>query len=175
MGVMVEPTQPSAHASLDSFEGFFRAEFAAVARTAGLIVRDPGVGEELAQEAFSRLYQRWSKMTSQAHARNFLYKVAINLGRSHLRKHRRVHVGSVPMGIVSDPSTMSADLIAVARALEGLSSRQRACVVLIDYAGHDARSAAQILRTSESTVRVHLFRARRALREALQESENPDE
>ena len=102
-----------------------------------------------------------------------MYKVAINLARSHLRKHRRVQVGLVPAVTVADPAMASTDLIAIARALEALPPRQRACVVLIDYTGHDARSAARILRTTESTVRVHLFRARRALREALTESEEP--
>jgi DNA-directed RNA polymerase specialized sigma24 family protein len=40
-------------------------------------------------------------------------------------------------------------------------------VVLIDYADMDAAAAAAILRIRESTIRVHLMRGRRALRETF--------
>ena len=46
--------------------------------------------QELAQEAFVRALQRWGDLESDEHARNFVYKVAINLARSHMRKYARV-------------------------------------------------------------------------------------
>jgi len=72
------------------FDSFFRTHFERVARAAALVARDPGTGQELAQEAFARLFERWKDMGSEDHARNFAYKVAINLAKSHLRKHLRV-------------------------------------------------------------------------------------
>jgi DNA-directed RNA polymerase specialized sigma24 family protein len=71
------------------FDPFFHANFVTVARAAALVARDEGVGQEVAQEAFVRALQRWSDMASTDHARNFVYKVALNLARSHLRKHGR--------------------------------------------------------------------------------------
>src|SRR5439155_4896994 len=72
------------------FDSFFRAHFERVARAAALVARDPGTGQDLAQEAFAKLFERWSEMESEDHARNFAYKVAVNLAKSHLRKHLRV-------------------------------------------------------------------------------------
>jgi hypothetical protein len=43
------------------FEPFFRQTFPGVARAAALVARDAGTGQELAQEAFFRLYERWSR------------------------------------------------------------------------------------------------------------------
>jgi RNA polymerase sigma factor (sigma-70 family) len=161
-GVTVEQTT--------DFDSFFRAHFGRVARAGALVARDPGTGQDLAQEAFARLFERWASMASEDHARNFVYKVAINLARSHLRKHLRVSLmglwRSDEPGSV-DPATRSDDWLQVADALGTLSPRQRACVVLVDYADMDAAGAARVLGTRAGTVRVHLMRGRRALRERL--------
>src|SRR4051794_21990681 len=74
----------------EDFDSFFRSHFERGARAAPLVARDPGTGQDLAQEAFARLFERWGDMDSEDHARNFAYKVAINLAKSHLRKHLRV-------------------------------------------------------------------------------------
>jgi RNA polymerase sigma-70 factor (ECF subfamily) len=152
------------------FDSFFRAHFERVARAAALITRDAGTGQDLAQEAFARLFERWSDMNSEDHARNFAYRVAINLARSHLRKHLRVFLYGLrrsdePRG--PDPVARSDDWLQVAEALRALSARQRACVVLVDYADMDAAGAARVLGVGAGTVRAHLMRGRRALRERL--------
>lgn len=51
-----------------SFDDFFRSNFAAVARSAALVARDPGTGQDAAQEAFARLFGRWSDMNDEEHA-----------------------------------------------------------------------------------------------------------
>lgn len=155
---------------LGDFDAFFHANFERVARTAAFVTRDAGTGQDLAQEAFTRLLERWNEMTSEDHARNFAYRVAINLARSHLRKHARVFLYGLHQrdDISAESSTASSDdWFEVVRALGTLSSRQRTCVVLVDYADMDAAGAATVLGLSPATVRVHVMRGRRALREAL--------
>jgi RNA polymerase sigma-70 factor, ECF subfamily len=152
------------------FDSFFRTHFERVARAAALVVRDPWTGQELAQEAFARLFERWGDMDSEDHARNFAYQVAINLARSHMRKHVRVSLFGLrrseePWG--ADAASRSDDWLQVADALRALSPRQRACVVLVDYADMDTAGAARVLGMGAGTVRVHLMRGRRALRESL--------
>jgi RNA polymerase sigma factor (sigma-70 family) len=66
-----------------------------------------------------------------------------------------------------DEGDRTADRITLARAIEGLSARQRVCVALVDYAGFDADAAADLLGLRASTIRVHLSRARRTLAERL--------
>lgn len=156
---------------LEDFDSFFHANFERVARAAAFVTRDAGTGQDLAQEAFTRLLERWSEMTSADHARNFAYRVAINLARSHLRKHVRVFLYGLrqrdEVGPTRNSTASSDDWLDVAQALGALSPRQRACVVLVDYADMDAAGAASVLGLSPATVRVHVMRGRRALREGL--------
>jgi RNA polymerase sigma factor (sigma-70 family) len=154
----------------EDFDTFFRTLFPGVARAAALVARDPSTGQDLAQEAFARLYQRWHDMASLDHARNFVFRVAINLARSHVRKRLRLSLfGSTHPGeaVMSDPSARSDDWMMIAEALGALSPRQRACVVMVDYVDMDAGSVAKLLGMGAGTVRVHLMRGRRALRETL--------
>lgn len=118
-----------------------------------------------------RLYQRWETMDSEEDARNFVYRSMTNLARSHLRKHRRTRVGDTPDAVEPDPATYATDRMAVEHVLKRLSQRQRTCIVLVDFVGYDSNAVATMLRTSDTTVRVHLFRIRRAIREALNPTE----
>ena len=160
---------------LEDFDMFYRTTFPGVARAAALVARDPGTGQDLAQEAFFRLYERWTSMRTDEHARRFAYRVAINLARSHLRKHLRIRLsGLEPRGgdvAVSLPSAWGD----IADALGALSPRQRASVVLVDYVGFNAAEAGDVMRISAGTVRAHLMRGRRALRQALGPSEAESE
>jgi RNA polymerase sigma factor (sigma-70 family) len=148
-----------------AFEAFFRAHFVPMARAAGLVVGDFSTGEEIAQEAFARLYGRWDSLQSEGHARNFGFKVALNLARSHLR--RRARHGR-PAGRASevmwpDHERATESRLVIRDALAGLSPRQRASVVLVDYVGLDAVTAARVLGLRASTIRVHLARGRKTL------------
>jgi RNA polymerase sigma factor (sigma-70 family) len=160
------------------FDPFFHAHFEKVARAAALVTRDAAAGQDLAQEAFMRLLERWGTMESDDHARNFAYKVAVNLARSHLRKHGRLSLyglrGPDAPG-TANPTGPSDAWLGMTQALGALSPRQRACVVLVDYVDLDAAAAAGVLGMSASTVRVHLMRGRRALREALGMTQKEDE
>lgn len=152
-----------------AFEPFFRANFAKVAKTAALIAGDAGSGQDLAQEAFLSLYESWDGLTSEEHARNFVYKVAINRARSSLRRIRRLvplgpdHAEQVPAPNV-EPSGERLDVIG---ALARLPHRQRACVVLVDLEDMDSVTVGLLLGISANTVRVHLMRGRTALRGML--------
>lgn len=150
------------------FDAFFRDTFVPVARAAALVSRDFGVGQEVAQEAFARLYERWPRIESAEHARRFAYRVAINLARSHLRKHLRVTLSGLdPSPRVQRTQPGVDEWVSLRDALGKISPRQRAVVVLIDYVGMDAAEAAEILRIASGTVRAHLMRGRRALRRSL--------
>lgn len=45
-----------------NFDTCFRELFPRVARTAALVSRDPGLGPDVAQEAFARLFERWDRI-----------------------------------------------------------------------------------------------------------------
>jgi RNA polymerase sigma factor (sigma-70 family) len=58
------------------------------------------------------------------------------------------------------------------RALGRLPAKQRASVVLADYAGWSHREIAAALGSTTSAVGVHVHRARRRLRELLEGSDD---
>lgn len=156
------------------FEECFRRDYPVVARASMLVVGDSDLGREIAQESFTRLYQHLERMRSLDHARRFAFKVALNLARSHLRSNRRIGLfGLSPStrphdGAIKHEDADATDRMVIRDALSQLSPRQRACLVLVDYAGFDATSTAQILRIRPSTVHVHLARGRRLLRIELE-------
>jgi RNA polymerase sigma factor (sigma-70 family) len=154
-------------ATLD-FDECFRDLFPGVARAAALVARDRQLGPDIAQEAFARLYERWDRIESHDHARNFAYRVAVNLARSHMRRRIAAPFGlSGPEYATPDSTGSSAAWLDAVSALGHLSPKQRACIVLVDYADLDAASVSAVLGMAEATVRVHLLRGRRALRARL--------
>jgi RNA polymerase sigma factor (sigma-70 family) len=170
-GVRTIRSVPEPEAPRLEFEAFFREWFPPLARAMALIVRDLEHGRDIAQEGFARLYATWPRIGSAEHARNFVFRASINLARSHLRRRRPLELiglGRTELfGSISDTSDVSEDRMLLAEALSTLSRRQRECVVLVDYLGHDAGSAGQILDLAPATVRVHLARGRAQLRTHL--------
>jgi RNA polymerase sigma factor (sigma-70 family) len=79
------------------------------------------------------------------------------------RRHASEDAGADP----SDPETATTERLIVLDALGALSPRQRACVVLVDYADLETSVAASVLGMAQATVRVHLRRGRAKLRERL--------
>jgi RNA polymerase sigma factor (sigma-70 family) len=170
MEIEAEP-RAVAGTEIGGFDAFFRAHFPGVARAAALVGRDISLGPDLAQEAFERLYPRWNEMTSTEHARNFVYRVAVNLARSYVRQRLRwdhlIARWRRDPEVEPDPAASTAAWVDVVEALGHLSPRQRACVVLVDYADLGPEEVAAALGMRASTVRVHLTRGRRALRQRL--------
>jgi RNA polymerase sigma-70 factor (ECF subfamily) len=76
----------SADVALD-IEALFRARFDRVARVIARVVRDPARAEELAVEAFVRLWRAPRAHTPQAEA--WLYRTAVRLGLDELRRQTR--------------------------------------------------------------------------------------
>lgn len=155
--------EPSRTVRAPRFDDFFRGAFPAVARAMGLTVRDFELGQDVAQEAFTKLFRKWDTIESEAHAANFVYRVALNLARSHWRREAvRRRSGGLPTEV--RPANGSPDdRLTLLEALAGLSGRQRACVALVDYVGFDSSEAGRVLGMRPSTVRVHLTRGRRLL------------
>ncbi len=150
------------------FDDCFRDLFPGVARAAALVARDRQLGPDIAQEAFARLFERWDRIQDRDHARNFAYRVAVNLAKSHLRRRMAAPFGlSGPEQSTRDTTEPSAAWLDAVVALGDLSPKQRACIVLVDYADLDAASTSAVLGMAEATVRVHLLRGRRALRARL--------
>ncbi|HJV04838.1 MAG TPA: sigma-70 family RNA polymerase sigma factor [Actinomycetota bacterium] len=141
------------------FSWMFREEYPAVVRTAYLILGDRAAAEDVAQEAFIRLYARWAKVSRYERPGAWVRRVAIRLaGRA--RRARRITLAltedrSVGQILPSDPDLQ--------RALLALPPNQRAAVVLHYLEGRPVAEVAEILGCATPTARVHLHRARKRL------------
>lgn len=151
------------------FEAFFRAHHADVFACFRLLARDAADAEEIAQEAFLRVWQRWDRVAAMDRPDGYLYRCAMNVWRSRRRRAavalrrlgRRVPATDAPTG-GGVPAADDRD--AVIRALAGLSPRQRAAFVLTEGLDLTSEEAGEAMGIAASTVRVQLARAREALR-----------
>ena len=155
-------------ADREGFERFFRARYARLVRACALVTLDEAAAEEIAAEAFSRLWPRWGQIRSDDHAGGYVYTTAMRLcSRRRVRIHREVVGDPTDRPSGRDEASVALDRRVVFDALARLSLRQRQAVTLRDWAGFETDEVASMLGMSPSTVRVHLARGRAALRERL--------
>ena len=162
--LVVVPTDSVVDRTAASFEGFFEAHKGELYGTLCLITRDRHEAEDLTQDAFVRVFERWDRVRAMDDPRAYLYRTAMNAMRS---RYRRAKVAARRAVGGSEPDDAFAEIDAVdatVRALATLSPRQRAAIILTDLLGYPSEDAARILGIRAATLRVHTSRARSALK-----------
>ena len=168
---------PSATATIDAssfheddppdFEEFFLEHRLQLFRTLWLIVRNRQEAEEIMQEAFVRVWERWPRVSTHPDPPDYLYRTALNVYRHRMRRAAvalRRGIGAVP---TDDELEAIEQREVVVTALAALTPRERAAVVLMDALGFASVDAARALGVRPSTVRVLARRGRTKLREEL--------
>jgi RNA polymerase sigma factor (sigma-70 family) len=152
------------------FEAFYAGHLPRVVRACALVLLDRAEAEDVAAEAFARLWSHWGQIRGEDHAGGYVFKTAMRLCSKRRHRASREVLGEVPEhgAATGDPDARRA----VMAALAELPLRQRQSVVLRDWAGFGTGEVAAMLGSKESTVRVHLTRGRAALRAALSVEEN---
>jgi RNA polymerase sigma factor (sigma-70 family) len=145
------------------FETFFRDEHERLFRALWLLVRDREEAEEVMQDAFLRLWERWDQVSARPDPVAYLYRTAMNAWRSRLRRAAVAARKVVHPQRRSDEMTDVEERDVVVRALAGLSTRQRAAVVLMDVLDLSSERAGAALGIRPVTVRVLAARGRAAL------------
>jgi RNA polymerase sigma factor (sigma-70 family) len=161
------------------FAWFFRAEYPQVVRTLSLTLRNPSAAEDLAQEAFLRLHQHWSKVYRYDRPDAWVRRVALNLAASHARREgRRSTLERLALaGRAADreSDTSLDDFPTVERvrdALLSLPHTQRALIVLYYYEDRPIAEAGELVGLTTGSAKVALHRARRRLALALGASDS---
>jgi RNA polymerase sigma factor (sigma-70 family) len=154
---------------VDSFEEFFNREKGELFGALALVTRNRHEAEELAQDAFVRLFERWDRVREMDDPRGYLYRTAMNAFRSRYR--RAVLAARRGVGLIRPDDDIAAvdARDAAVRALATLSPRQRAAVVLVDLLGFPSEEAARVLGIRASTVRMHTSRAHALLKETMRD------
>lgn len=144
------------------FEEFFRASWPGAVRLASFLTQDRTAGEEIAQEAFARMYPSWgSALVPEAYLRTTIVNRSANW-RRHARVHRaklQLLAGPTAVEARSDIPAGNPTLDRLADAVTGLPFRQRAVVVLRYHLGLSELEIAEALGCRPGTVKSLASRA----------------
>lgn len=146
-----------------SFEGFFEAERVKLFRMLCAVTGNRHEAEELTQDAFLAVWERWDRVEAMEDPVGYLYRTAMNAFR---KRYRRAKVAArKALGLVSSQDAYEAvDARSVlAQVLDALSPRQRAAIVVTELLDYSAEEAGSLLGIKASTVRALAFQARKAL------------
>jgi RNA polymerase sigma-70 factor (ECF subfamily) len=154
-------TQDPSATGVRDFDAFFDKEYTPLLRLMFAMTGNLVEAEELAQEAMTRALERWDRVSAMASPAGYVYRTAVNLNRSRLRRLARPLRWSRESELSSDADpevigTLVAALVALPRG-------QREAVLLVEWLGLDAREAGQILGISPSSVRSRVHRAKASL------------
>lgn len=134
-------------------------------RIAVSLLRDPGLAEDVAQEACATIARSLPTLKNVAGFAAWSYRIVVNAAITTAR--RRPRMQALESAVDPAPTVDPSDAMDLHAALARLTVVQRAVVVLHYYAGFDSREIAAATSMPASTVRFHLMLARRALRSAL--------
>jgi RNA polymerase sigma-70 factor (ECF subfamily) len=145
-----------------AFEDFYLATFSDLAGYGWSLTGDPHLGDELAQEALTRVYARWALLREP---RPYAYRIVTNLARDLWSRTSRELLGdSGPESAVLDPDSSLLD------AVRRLDPRLRDVVLLHYFADLPLAEIAHALRRPLGTVKRRLHEARAALALSLEDT-----
>ena len=150
-----------------TFEAFFERLHGDLFAALWLITRNRHEAEELGQDAFLRLWERWDRVAAMDDPDGYLYRTAMNAFRSRARR------ASLALRRIGRASPVDDALAGVERremlvqALASLTPRERAAVVLTDVLGYSSEEAGRWLHIKPVTVRVLASRGRGRLRQEV--------
>lgn len=153
------------------FEEFFRAHHRRLLGTLCLVSGDVAESEELTQEAFVRVWERWDRLQGHPNPAGYLYRTAFNLRRDRLRRLRRAARRLAGLETAEDAFARVEASTDLAAAIRRLTPRQRAALVLTDLLELSSPEAAKLLGVRPATVRVLGAQARGALRAEMEDSD----
>jgi RNA polymerase sigma factor (sigma-70 family) len=137
--VDASPETPPADAP--GFEAFFETEYPRLARAMYLVTGNAQEAEEVAQDSFLAVWERWDRVSAMDDPTGYVYRTAMNRFRSRLRRAARAARRIVGTAEGRDAFADVDERDAVARALAALTPRQRAAVVLTESLASQGRAA----------------------------------
>lgn len=161
-----------------AFDELLRCYERRVLMTAWRLLGSKEDAQDAAQEVFLRLYRHLHRVDPQRPLLPWLYRMTVNVCHDLHRKRRRE--AAIPVEEV-DPASMTADPAGeiaraeqkrmVAAALQTLTEKERAAVVLRDIQGLATSEVAGILGSSETTVRSQICSARVKIKKFVERME----
>ena len=175
------------HAARDLFAQIVSRQQRRASRIAWHYLRDGAEADEAVQDAFVKAYTHIASFQRNLSFEVWLTRILINgcLDRQKARTRRsrwmlpvadagRRDQDAIERATHLNDRSPEAQLLArewrdqLVAAVQKLPDRQRLVFMLCHYSDHSTRDVAEMTGLNESTVRVHLFRAIRKLRTAME-------
>lgn len=163
-----------------AFEALVLRKTPAVVSLARRVLGDAEDARDVAQMVFVRVWEQISRYDDQYSFNTWLYRIATNLSIDYLRSTRsreRAHGATLHLIRRREENTAAetirpaeeGELLRLFRRIsQRLSGKQKAAFILREMEDCETSQIAEILGCGESTVRNHLFNARRILRRELE-------
>jgi RNA polymerase sigma-70 factor (sigma-E family) len=155
----------------------YQAHYAALVRSAVLLVGDRATAEDVVQDCFIAMHRAWWRVRNTGSALPYLHRAVINKSRSVLRRRvvadRHPPLPAPPLPSAEESALAGEQRSSVLAALKALPARQREVVVLRYYADLSEAQIAAAMGISKGAVKAHASRARDTLRALLQASREP--
>jgi RNA polymerase sigma-70 factor (sigma-E family) len=145
------------------FERFYREAWPSAVRLAGLLTQHAGAAEDLAQEAFARMYPKWGRAE---HPSAYLRTTIVNLCHNW---HRQKTTERTKLPILAQPSSTDFAFDEFADAVAALPYRQRAVLVLRYHNGLSETEIADALGCRAGTVKSLASRALDQLKKGIEQ------
>lgn len=155
-----------------NLDELYAAHFGFAKRFAYLLTGDQATAEDVAQDAFVRIFSRLSGLPPPASFPAYLRTTIVNLARD--RGRRRERERRFLSSLRTEPSTVSFSVAVERRdemwvALQRLPYRQRAAIVLRYYEDLSEAQTADAMGCSVGTVKSYTSRGLKTLRNQVEE------
>lgn len=140
---------------------------------------DEEEARDVVQVTFFRLWEHRERFDDRWSPNTWIYRIATNLAIDQLRSRRsrerqtepvRLHMSDLAAARIEHNGThlMEGEVMRIFQELAAdLTEKQRAVFLLREIEGRSSKEVAEIVGCRESTVRNHLFNARKVLRSLL--------
>jgi RNA polymerase sigma-70 factor, ECF subfamily len=154
-----------------TFEGFFGRESPTLFRRLCTMTGNSAEAEEIMQDAFMKLWERWDRVGVMDDPSGYLYRTALNIFRKRLRRARLAMRRALTLAPDPPPFSEIDDQQDVVAALAELTPRQRAALVLTHVMDYTSEEAGRALGVTAGTVRGLTSRAREVMRQQVGDRE----
>ena len=176
----IDRLQPIAGEADDAFQmdqDTFRTLYERTARPLWVFLwrktGDSQAADDLLQETYYRFLRVKASYDSEAHRRNYLFRIAANLANDNYRRHRTVEHVALSEDLLPrlagerNPAERNQRATDLQRAMSTLPQRQRDALWLAYAEGSSHEEIAQVLGMKVGSIKLLLFRSRRKLARIL--------
>lgn len=148
-----------------SFESFYGATRPRIFRAVALVLGDTDVALEATEEAMTRAAERWQAVGRYDNPAGWVYRVALNWARTHLRRLARER-GALEFEPGYEQKLPDPELM---EAVMTLPTGYRAVIVARFFLDWSVDETSRVLQIPEGTVKTRTHRALKRLRKVMGE------